>query len=275
MLYGTVRMVRYDSLTDLKQSRSYLFRSVRNARDRSSADEFVPWPMSTRPIDVFFQTRTPKSKHCLPPSQSRRKKQREAASPRYWERWYGANTAWCWKGRDLIWSYLIGFGPRSNQMQRAPRIDRLVNLRHVLNCVSILCCIESRCTNMVIKTDSSHEAEGKEKDRQVSPAKVKTRLSVKWGYDDHWAVAWKLRHHQQTCNFSDSPFYLLFSLQPTAWHFAANWNIALRKGQGKRHNHSVAGSAAQSAGYIDSVELQPGQALEASESDCMYYTVPT
>lgn len=32
---------------------------------------------------------------------------------------------------------------------------------------------------MVIKTDSSHEAEGKEKDRQVSPAKVKTRLSVK------------------------------------------------------------------------------------------------
>ena len=35
-------------------------------------------------------------------------------------------------------------------------------------------------TSMVIKTDSSHEAEGGgKKDRQVSLAKVKTRLSVK------------------------------------------------------------------------------------------------
>jgi len=47
--------------------------------------------------------------------------------------------------------------------KRAPRIDRLVNIRHLLNYVSVFCCIVSRCTNMVIVTDSSHEAEGKEK----------------------------------------------------------------------------------------------------------------
>ena len=146
MLYGTVRMVRYDFLTDLKhQDRISSKESEMRGTDHrltSSYPDECPRDQSTFSFTVNAKKQTSSAAQPI---------EKEKATRGYLAKGMRGDMELILRDAERveISSHRISSDSDHDQTdcRGVPRIDRLVSLRHVLDYVSfLLCCIESRCT---------------------------------------------------------------------------------------------------------------------------------